>query len=84
MDKQDDENSSEEGFPKSLITSWEAAKAAGTYDDSLEAFVNVNYLIFRTRFSQASGREPSSRVRWLKALHAFEQDCEAAESKNTD
>jgi hypothetical protein len=80
MGKQD-ENGSDEGFPKSLIESFNSAYAAGRYHNDLSSFVRVSYLLFRTRYAANSDRLPPSYNRWLSNLRAFERDCENAEKK---
>jgi hypothetical protein len=61
--------------PKSLLASFAAAKAAGTYSGDLQSFLNVRYLLFRLKYAD-SNRQPPTKAVWLRNLLAYEKQCE--------
>lgn len=65
-------NSSDNPVPKSIIESYNNAYSCGTYRGTLEEFMRVTYLLFRTGW--AGDREPPSFGQWKEMLLSYERD----------
>jgi hypothetical protein len=63
----------EEEIPRSLLEAFNDAYTRGQYSSgNLAEFVEVRYLIFKTKWAKGSDRLPPSRSKWLSQIRAVE------------